>query len=283
MFARSSALLAAAAALLLAAVLRAGASSAPRGGAGSGSRRAPLAAAWLRRPALPGARRARGRLWRLGAARAEHRQAAPHHAINWLDVAAAPRSVPPSSPAGQAPRAGIAQRRIADGAPRAGIAQRRVADRAPRAGIAQRRPAARAAHPPSTASRRRAARRLRHHAASGTRRPACSGASQPAASRLSAGRCIQQPDCRQRSGQRCALHMGRDARAGLFAHTGFAKTNRDLQLFHCRYKGESDCDDSINRSCAAGIRNAGRFPCKPKLSRSLITRVSLYSIPCTIK
>ena len=62
------------------------------------------------------ARPARGRLWRLGAARAEHRQAAPHHAINWLDVAAAPRSVPRRT-AGQALRAGIAQRRIADGAP----------------------------------------------------------------------------------------------------------------------------------------------------------------------
>ncbi|SFT25380.1 glycosyltransferase family 39 protein [Paenibacillus sp. BC26] len=56
MFARTTALLYAAAGLLFAAVLSAGAARSPRGGASAGAPRlAPRAAAWLRRPALPGA------------------------------------------------------------------------------------------------------------------------------------------------------------------------------------------------------------------------------------
>ncbi len=197
MFARSTALLAAAAALLFAAVLRAGANSAPRGSAGSGSRRAPLAAAWLRRPALPGALALLAGAYGAWALLAQNidkpRHITPLIGLMWLLLLALFRAAPPARlPAPASPSAAPPARLPAQASPSA----------APPTGLpAQASPSAAPAHPralahtPRTASRRRAARGLRRHAASDTRRPACSTASERAASCLSAGRCLSQPGC----------------------------------------------------------------------------------------
>ena len=217
MFARSTALLAAAAALLLAAVLRAGANSAPRGSAGSGSRRAPLAAAWLRRPALPGALALLAGAYGAWALLAQNidkpRHITPLIGLMWLLLLALFRAAPPARlPAQASPSAATANGRLPAQAPPSAASPPTASPRrhrpaphrrpgSPRRPPPQRHPAqrctgapARAAHPPRTASRRRAARGLRRHAASDTRRPACSTASERAASCLPAGRCLSQPD-----------------------------------------------------------------------------------------
>ncbi|SFJ25806.1 Dolichyl-phosphate-mannose-protein mannosyltransferase [Paenibacillus sp. UNC496MF] len=102
MFARSNAVFAAAAALLLAAVLAAGARPRPPQG-GAGSRPAARAAAWLRRPGLPGALAALAGAYGAWALLAQNidkpRHVTPLIGVTWLLLALLCAAAPPARPA----------------------------------------------------------------------------------------------------------------------------------------------------------------------------------------
>ncbi|QHT63493.1 hypothetical protein GXP70_28430 [Paenibacillus lycopersici] len=104
MFARSMALFAAASGLLLAAVLSAGARPRPpRGSASAGARLAPRAAAWLRRPGLPGALAALAGAYGAWALLAQNidkpRHITPLIGVMWLLLALLCAAAPPARPA----------------------------------------------------------------------------------------------------------------------------------------------------------------------------------------